>query len=100
MSSTSAVRRRNIEKKYPESTEEECFEEVGLNDDVKPKKRGIFSRFTSDFSSTNGTQSSNNTSSRPGGSHHGFHLPGIILGQSGDSDLSPIRSYATEQESA
>ncbi|KAL4916268.1 hypothetical protein BDW62DRAFT_186815 [Aspergillus aurantiobrunneus] len=62
---------RLSEKPTPETMEEDGFEDVGLNDEdeAKPKKKGILSRF-GDFS--------NDT--RPGGSkqssHLGFHIPG------------------------
>ncbi|KAL2872063.1 uncharacterized protein BJX67DRAFT_98149 [Aspergillus lucknowensis] len=59
--------------KHPEreTTEEDQFEDVGLDngDDTKPKKKGIFSRF-GDF--TNDTQPGDSK----GLSHLGFHLPG------------------------
>lgn len=54
--------------------EEETFEEVGLADeDVKPKKKGLFARF--------GDNSSDSTANnnRP----LGFRLPGRKRGQSG-----------------
>lgn len=76
--------------------EEECFEEVGLNDDVKPKKRGLFARF-GDFTSSNDTQSPNN--SRPSSSHLGFHIPGRKRGQSGvGSELGAIKSQPATAE--
>ena len=54
--------------------EEEKFEEVGLNDETKPKKKGIFARF-GDTSDTppSGTKSTS----------FGFHIPGRKRGQSG-----------------
>ncbi|KAF5859331.1 hypothetical protein ETB97_002993 [Aspergillus alliaceus] len=62
-------------RKQPTSMEEEHFEEVGLDDDneAKPKKKGIFSRF-GDFT-TNDSHISTN-------SKLGFHLPGRKRGQS------------------
>lgn len=53
---------------------------MGLNDDVKPKKKGIFSRFTND---TPESPTSTDGGSRPNSSHHGFHLPGRKRGVSG-----------------
>lgn len=53
---------------------EEDFEDVGLNDDPKPKKRGFLSRFTDGDDSLD---------SRPTSSHHGFHFSGRKRGQSG-----------------
>ncbi|KAF4549584.1 Hypothetical protein D9617_21g098050 [Elsinoe fawcettii] len=54
----------------PEPTREEDFEDVGLNDEAKPKKRGFFGRFgeANDHSHENG--------------HH-FHIGGRKRGQSG-----------------
>ncbi len=74
----SAIKANQFER--PQPTDEEAFEEVGLNDEAKqpPKKRGIFSRF-GDNSETSGT----NDTSRPSSSHRGFHLPGRKRGQSG-----------------
>ena len=61
----------------PQPTDEEGFEEVGLNDEAKPKKRGLFSSFrdSGDLVSDD--------NSRPSSSHRGFHLPGRKRGQSG-----------------
>ncbi|KAE8348052.1 hypothetical protein BDV28DRAFT_144442 [Aspergillus coremiiformis] len=72
-------------EKQPTSMEEEQFEEVGLDDDneAKPKKKGIFSRF-GDF--TNDGQTSSN-------SKLGFHLPGKKRGQSNvGSELGAMKS--------
>lgn len=74
----------SVEK--PESMEEECFEDVGLDDEVKPKKKGLFSRL-GDFS--NDTQNSSSKASTP---HLGFHLPGRRRGQSGTgSELGAMK---------
>ncbi|KAL8636609.1 MAG: hypothetical protein Q9228_006010 [Teloschistes exilis] len=65
----------------PQPTDEEAFEDVGLNDEAKQqpaKKRGIFARF-GDSSETAPSQDG----SRPSSSHRGFHLPGRKRGQSG-----------------
>lgn len=73
------------------STEEERFEDVGLNDEPKPKKKGFFARFGD--STTDGTSSNDN--SRPSSSHHNFHIPGRKRGQSGQgAELGdmPIKS--------
>ncbi|KAF2145574.1 uncharacterized protein K452DRAFT_324518 [Aplosporella prunicola CBS 121167] len=76
----------------PISTTDEGFEDVGLNDEVKPptKKKGLFSRFGDSSDGTNGTTSSD---SRPSSSHHGFHFgTGRKRGQSGQgAELSPMR---------
>ncbi|MCJ1475952.1 hypothetical protein MMC13_004616 [Lambiella insularis] len=74
----------------PKATDEEGFEEVGLNDDVKPKRRSIFSRFDHSVDSP-----TSEDSSRPGSSHRGFHIPGRRRGQSGQgSELGNINGIA------
>jgi len=62
----------------PEPTAEETFEDVGLNDDPKPKKRGFFSKFTD-------SEGNSSPDARPTSSHHshGFHFTGRKRGQSG-----------------
>lgn len=64
----------------PGSTDEEGFEDVGLNDETKqpPKKRGIFARF-----GDNSENQAAGDSGRPTSSHGRFHLPGRKRGQSG-----------------
>lgn len=65
--------------------EEAPFEEVGLNDEVKPKRRSIFGRFgdASDASST--------STSSAGSHHHGFLFSGRRRGHSGQgAELHPI----------
>lgn len=75
ITSPSAMHTSSFEK--PPSMEEECFEDVGLNDEeAKPKKKGIFARF-GDFSSDNPS------SGNPPKTGLGFHLPGRKRGQSG-----------------
>lgn len=73
--------------------EEECFEDVGLNDEeAKPKKKGIFSRF-GDFSSDNPA------SGNPPKAGLGFHLPGRKRGQSGTgSELGSMKPPTTDAE--
>lgn len=61
----------------PQPTAEEDFEDVGLNDEPKPKKRGFMSRLTDSGDAASGPDS------RPTSSHHGFHIPGRRRGQSG-----------------
>lgn len=64
--------------RLPEPTQEEEFEDVGLNDEAnKPKKRGFLSRFQ-DSIDVNASPDS-----RPTSSHHGFHITGRKRGQSG-----------------
>lgn len=66
----------------PGFTEEEKFEEVGLNDETKPKKKGIFSRFGDSDASQSGNKSTS----------FGFHIPGRKRGQSGGgSELSAMK---------
>ncbi|KAI9886437.1 MAG: Mitochondrial ATPase complex subunit atp10 [Watsoniomyces obsoletus] len=61
--------------------EEPAFEDVGLNDEAKPKRRGLFSRF--------GDSGEAHTSSAPAGvpanqhHHHGFSFTGRRRGHSG-----------------
>ncbi|KAI9797610.1 MAG: hypothetical protein M1833_005393 [Piccolia ochrophora] len=66
---------RNFDQEPP--TAEEGFEDVGLNDDVKPKKRSLFSRFA-ESSDANAAPSPG-----PGPSHHSFSFTGRKRGQSG-----------------
>ncbi|KAL9023663.1 MAG: hypothetical protein Q9180_008153, partial [Flavoplaca navasiana] len=65
----------------PQPTDEEAFEDVGLNDEAKqppPKKKSIFARF-----GDNSEIALSGDTSRPSSSHRGFHLPGRKRGQSG-----------------
>ena len=64
----------------PKTTDEEGFEDVGLNDEVKqpPKKRGIFARF-----GDNSENQATGEVARPISSHGRFHIPGRKRGQSG-----------------
>ncbi|KAJ5244137.1 hypothetical protein N7489_004233 [Penicillium chrysogenum] len=69
-----------------EIMEEETFEEVGLNDEAKPKKKGFLSRFGD---SGNDAQTSGPKSST---SSFGFHIPGRKRGQSGGgSELASVK---------
>ncbi|MCJ1359620.1 MAG: hypothetical protein MMC33_009622 [Icmadophila ericetorum] len=65
---------RKFEK--PQPTDEEGFEDVGLNDETKPKKRGLFSRF-GDLTES----ATPEDTSRPTSSHRTFHLPGHLPGR-------------------
>ncbi|KAL8948143.1 MAG: hypothetical protein Q9222_005642 [Ikaeria aurantiellina] len=70
---------KNLER--PQPTDEEAFEDVGLNDEAKqqpPKKKSIFARFGDNSESVPPSDGS-----RPTSSHRGFHLPGRKRGQSG-----------------
>ncbi|KAJ5158752.1 uncharacterized protein N7500_008403 [Penicillium coprophilum] len=70
----------------PDPMEEEAFEEVGLNDEVKPKKKGFLSRFGD---STNDAQSPGPKSST---SSFNFHIPSRKRGQSGvGSELGAVK---------
>jgi hypothetical protein len=72
----SAVNGSTFEK--PGATDE-AFEDVGLNDEAKPKKKSFLSRtFGESAVDTNPNVTGNATAS-----HHGFHLPGRKRGQSG-----------------
>ncbi len=64
----------------PPPTDEEGFEDVGLNDEKKepPKRKSIFARF-----GDNNDSPAAGDAPRPSSSHRGFHLPGRKRGQSG-----------------
>lgn len=62
----------------PQPTDEEGFEEVGLNDATKLKRKSLFSRFGDNVDS-----STSEDTSRPNSSHKGFHFPGRKRGHSG-----------------
>ena len=74
----------------PIETDEEAFEDIGLNDDpVKPKKKGFLSRFSD----------SANDGMKAETSHH-FHLPGRKRGQSGTgNELGSIEQQAPRGKS-
>lgn len=75
----SAIKSNQFDR--PEPTDEERFEDVGLNDETKPpapKKKSIFSRF-----GDNSEPPTLGDVPRPTSSHRGFHLPGRKRGQSG-----------------
>ncbi|KAJ5587683.1 uncharacterized protein N7459_003448 [Penicillium hispanicum] len=83
-----ALRSTSFEK--PDAMEEETFEDVGLNDEAKPKKKGLFARFGD---SSNDAQPSGPKSSTPS---FGFHIPGRKRGQSGGgSELSAMKGPVT-----
>ncbi|KAF7719395.1 Uncharacterized protein PECH_004890 [Penicillium ucsense] len=71
----------------PERMEEESgFEEVGLQDEPKPKKRSLFSRFND---SSNDSQPPTPKSS----TSFGFHMPGRKRGQSGNAaELGSVKT--------
>ncbi|KAJ9205896.1 hypothetical protein DTO164E3_1149 [Paecilomyces variotii] len=78
----------------PQSMEEERFEDVVLGDDVKPRKKGIFSRIGETLSETPST--TNN--SRPSSSYLGF-LPGRKRTHSGQgSELGSVNAQAQRTE--
>ena len=52
---------------------------MGLNDDIKPKKKGLFSRFSNEAPESPVSADG----SRPNSSHHGFHIPGRKRAASG-----------------
>ncbi|KAJ5698586.1 hypothetical protein N7462_000591 [Penicillium macrosclerotiorum] len=69
----------------PNPTEDDAFEDVGLNDETKPKKKGLFARFGD--SSNDGHQPGSKSSTS-----FGFHIPGRKRGQSGgSSELSAMK---------
>lgn len=70
-----------------DTMEEEAFEEVGLNDEIKPKKKGFLSRFGDSTSDAQPSGTKSSTSS------FGFHIPGRKRGQSGGgSELGSIKA--------
>ncbi|KAI9816410.1 MAG: hypothetical protein M1832_005077 [Thelocarpon impressellum] len=71
----SAVTARRLDREPP--TAEEGFEDVGLHDEAKPKKKSIFSRFADSSDASVPPHSSTSSA------HFGFHLPGRKLGHSG-----------------
>ena len=74
----SSVNGNTFEK--PQSTEEEEFEDVGLQDEPKPpKKKGFLSRFGESASS----DPPGSAGGEPVRSHFSLHLPGRKRGQSG-----------------
>lgn len=80
----------------PERTDEEGFEDVGLNDEAKQplKKKGIFSRF-----GDSSEPPASGDVARPSSSHRGFHLPGRKRGQSGQgAELGNIDQPANNQD--
>ncbi|KAJ5098873.1 hypothetical protein N7532_005874 [Penicillium argentinense] len=87
-----ANRSTSFEK--PPSMEEETFEEVGLNDEVKPKKKGLFARFGDNSGDAQHSGSKSSTS-------FGFHIPGRKRGQSGGgSELGAMKTVKRRVESA
>ncbi|CAG8380128.1 unnamed protein product [Penicillium salamii] len=68
----------------PDPMEEETFEEVGLSDEVKPKKKGFLSRFGDSSNDAQPTAKSSTS--------FGFHIPGRKRGQSGGgSELGSMK---------
>lgn len=72
------------------STADEHFEDVGLHDEIKPKKKSLFARFAeTDHSNPTATP----TSPLP---HHGFSFPGRKRGHSGQgAELGKIDRSGT-----
>ena len=81
------MRSTSFEK--PDPMQEEIFEDVGLNDENKPKKKGFLAR----FGDSSDAPSSGTKTSTP----FGFHLPGTNRkrGQSGTgAELNPMQNPA------
>ncbi|KAL1875054.1 hypothetical protein Plec18167_005722 [Paecilomyces lecythidis] len=93
MTSRSAINGSTFDR--PQSMEEEeRFEDVVLGDDVKPRKKGIFSRIGETLSET--PSSTNN--SRPSSTYLGF-LPGRKRAQSGQgSELGNVNGQPQRTE--
>lgn len=71
------------------SVEDDGFEDVGLNDEVKPKRRSLFSMF-GDASDSNASSASSG-----GSHHHGFSFTGRKRAHSGQgAELHPIAEPA------
>lgn len=81
--------------KQPEAMEEEQYEEVALDDEeVKPKRKSIFSRF-GDFTNDSAQNSSTSKSSTLG-----FHIPGRKRGPSNPgSELGTFKAPPVNAES-
>ena len=73
--SRSIANEKRVEREPP--TAEELFEDVGLNDEPKPKRKGLFSRFgdSLDMNSSSGLTSNS--------MHSGFHFTSRKRGHSG-----------------
>jgi hypothetical protein len=86
----SSLQERRPASRTTETTAEEGFEDVGLNDEPKPqKKRGIFARF-----GDNSDAEAKDKEERPTSSHHHFGFPGRKRAQSG-SQGSEMKSMST-----
>ncbi|KAJ5620556.1 hypothetical protein N7510_004540 [Penicillium lagena] len=78
----------NIRKTTPRQDDD--FEDVGLNDEAKPKKKGIFARFGDSSGEPQHSGGAKPTST------FGFHIPGRKRGQSGGgSELNPMNAPAS-----
>ena len=74
----------------PDPADDEGFEDVGLNDETKPRKRGFLSRFN------DSSDGSKTPEAKADSGHHGFHLPGRKRGQSGaGAELGSIERPST-----
>ncbi|KAJ5091860.1 hypothetical protein NUU61_006730 [Penicillium alfredii] len=92
IASSSAAQSNSVERF--DSMKEEPFEDVGLHEEVKPKKKGIFARFGD--SSGDAQQASGAKSST---SSFGFHIPGRRRGQSGGgSELGAMKAPTAAPE--
>jgi len=90
-SSRPSFQDRRIDR--PHEPVEEGFEEVGLNDETKPKKRSIFSRFGDSDSSAPVAPDA-----RPASNHHNFLFTGRKRGQSGQG--AELRSITKSSQNA
>ncbi|KZF22283.1 hypothetical protein L228DRAFT_247938 [Xylona heveae TC161] len=95
-SRTSRLPRSAVNGKHfdpPKVTDEEPFEDIGLNDDTKPKKKGIFSRFGDSSDSPSDNSNANS-------SHRTFHFSGRKRGQSGQgAELGNMDRSVSDQNS-
>ena len=101
MSPRSTIKEQ-VDRERPETTNEEHFEDVGLNDEaakVSHKKKGIFSRFGDNSEVPAAAVVAGGDAGRPTSSHRGFHLPGRKRGQSGQgAELGTIDQPANKDE--
>jgi hypothetical protein len=89
--SRSAANEKRVEREPP--TPEEPFEDVGLNDEPKPKKKGLFSRFGDALDTTNSSNPTSNST------HSGFHFTNRKRGHSGQgAELGKIERPSDSAE--
>lgn len=80
-----------------EEEEPEPFEDVGLNDEAKPKKKALFFARFGDAAPHPAGAAGATASPRSSSTHLGFHIPGRKRGHSGSTgaELGTINSATT-----